>query len=64
MGVVRAFELGFEGWVRMGKDGGLWEGGVALNFVHPPACFARVPLRGAKGGVVWFVFSGFPRARE
>ncbi len=35
---------------KMGMRGVLWEGVVALNFVHPPACFARVPLRGAKGG--------------
>ena len=29
---------------------------VAVNFGHPPARCARVPLRGAKGGGYWFTF--------
>ena len=40
-------------------------GGVAVNFGHPPARCARVPLRFAKGGK-WraLFFAGFPRPRE
>ena len=34
----------------MGKDGVLCCLGTAVNFGHPPARCARVPLRFAKGG--------------
>ena len=43
-----------------GKDVGVVGGGSAVNFGHPPARCARVPLRFAKGGVGggWFAYLG------
>ena len=38
------------GWAK-GEGVGAAVGVVAVNFGHPPARCARVPLRGAKGGV-------------
>ena len=37
------------GWAK-GEGVGAAVGVVAVNFGHPPARCARVPLRGAKGG--------------
>ena len=43
--------------------GGVVGGVVAVNFGHPPARCARVPLRGAKGGISVLCFSLDSRVR-
>ena len=49
---------GYGEWV-----GGVVGGVVAVNFGHPPARCARVPLRGAKGGISVLCFSLDSRVR-